>query len=268
MNGSPELLRRLEGQLHTALAEGSEVHEVTAFRVHIWRTPDPFYRNVAVPVRPAVDWAAAIQALRRLFARHERRSRVEFFAELWPGLDRTLAAAGFLAESQAPVMALSGWRLPPDEAAMTIELLNGSTPASLLRACLEGAAAAFHEPAAILAPGELERLQQGLERGSLRSAVVRAAGVPVAGASLAGCGPVAELLGVWTSAAHRRRGLARALCRRLLADFFASGGEIVWLTAGSEESLGLYSGLGFERCGTHLDYADQAEAASSAPGHS
>jgi ribosomal protein S18 acetylase RimI-like enzyme len=79
---------------------------------------------------------------------------------------------------------------------------------------------------------------------------------------------VAELLGVWTSAAHRRQGFARALCQRLLADFFALGGEIVWLTAGSEESLGLYRDLGFERCGTHLDYADQAEVGSSMTRHS
>jgi ribosomal protein S18 acetylase RimI-like enzyme len=255
------LLRRLESQLHAALAEGSEVHEVDAFRAHVWRTPDPFYRNVAVPVRPKTEWAAAIEALRRLFARYERRSRVEFFAELWPGLDRALEAAGFLAESRAPVMTACGGSLPPAKFAPRIELLDGDTPEGTLRAYLEGAAAAFHEPTAMLAPGELERLQQGLARGTLRTAVVLDAGTPVAGASLAGGGPVAELLGVWTSVAYRRRGFARILCRRLLGEFFAAAGEIVWPTAGSKESLGLYGGLGFAPCGTHLDYADQAETA-------
>lgn len=263
MTARDDLLRRLEAQLHEALAEGSQPHEIDGFRVHLWPTPDPFYRNVAVPVAPAADGPAAIGALRDLFARHDRRARVEFFAELWPGLERALQAAGFVAESQAPVMARRAGPLPLPDPTVQVELLDARTPAPVLHACLERAAAAFHEPAAILAPGELERMQEGLARGSLRSAVVRAGGRPVAGASLAGRGPVAELLGVWTDACHRRRGFARAVCGRLLAGFFAGGGEVAWLTAGSPESLSLYRSLGFEACGTHLDYADGLAAAAA-----
>lgn len=255
--GVPPVLRRLELQLREALAEGSEVHEVAGFRVHVWRTPDPFYRNVAVPVRPSVATdAAAVPALRAAFARHRRRARVEFFAELWPGLDLVLEEAGFAVEARAPVMAATG---PADlPAAAEVTLLDGAAPPPLLRAGLEGAAAAFHEPAAMLAPGELERLQAGLAAGTLRSALVLVDGAPVGGASLAGRGPVAELLGVWTHPGHRRRGLARTLCRRLLADFFAAGGEVAWLTAGTRASARLYAQLGFLTCGTHLDCADGA----------
>jgi ribosomal protein S18 acetylase RimI-like enzyme len=256
------LLRRLEAQLHEALAEGTEVVEVHGFKIHIWRTPDPFYRNVAVPVRPASDWPAAIAALRESFARHERRARVEFFAELWPELEAALEAAGFGVEARAPVMTAQRPVAGAADPGPSVELLDASTPPEVLRACLEGAAAAFHEPTAILAPGELERLQDGLARGTLRSAVVRVKGAPVCGASLAGRGAVAELLGVWTHPSYRRRGLARATCRHLLRDFFAGEGRTAWLTAASAAGAGLYRELGFSTCGTHLDYADELEHAA------
>ena len=54
------LLHRLAGQFATA-ADGSEVHEVPGFRV--WPTPDPFYRNVAIPTDRPRDWAPAIAAM-------------------------------------------------------------------------------------------------------------------------------------------------------------------------------------------------------------
>jgi GNAT superfamily N-acetyltransferase len=198
-----------------------------------------------------------------LCARHERRPRVEFFAELWPGLAAALAAAGFAVEAEAPVLVAEA-PPPPDypPAGIAVERLGPATPRPMLQACLEAAAATFHEPAAILAPGELERLQEGLAGGAVRSAVVLAGGAPVSGASLAGRGPVAELLGVWTAPAHRRRGLARAVCRDLLSGFFRAGGELAWLAASGEASRSLYEGLGFRACGTHLDCADLRPAAA------
>lgn len=264
MSAPDLLLARLEAQLHEALAEGSEIHETSAFRLHVWRTPDPFYRNVAVPLLPQANWSSAIDELRVLCERCERRPRVEFFGELWPTLEAALASAGFMAEARWPVLAA---RAAPERpaAAAEVVLLTGATPVPVLRACLEGAAAAFHEPAAYInAPGELERLQEGLASGSLRSAAIFVGGLPVSGASLAGRGSVVELLGVWTSPSHRRLGLARAACAELLHGFFAGGGEIAWLTSASEAGHGLYQKLGFVACGTHLDYADEVAPA----GHS
>jgi ribosomal protein S18 acetylase RimI-like enzyme len=260
MNDALRLLQRLETQLHEALAEGSDTYETSRFRLHVWRTPDPFYRNVAVPLRSSEAWPPAVVELRALCERHERRPRVEFFAELWPDLEGALEEAGFIAEARAPVLVTE--QAPPWAALGEAEIvaLTGDAPLTLLRACLEGAAAAFHEPTAMLAPGELERLQEGLASGSLQSVTVLAGRVPASGASLAGRGPVAELLGVWTSPEHRRRGWARAACVHLLTRFFAAGGEVAWLTAASSAGLGLYRELGFRPCGTHLDYADPSTA--------
>lgn len=267
MSGSPRgLLRRLERQLHEALAEGSELFETGAFRLHVWRTPDPFYRNVAVPVAPTTDWSASIQDLRELCAACRRRPRVEFFAELWPGLEAALAAGGFAVEAKAPVMVAQAPPPAMEGGIPHVQRLGPRTSRHVLQACLEAAAATFQEPAAMLTPGELERLAESLGSGGVRSAVVFVDGVPVSGASLAGRGPVAELLGVWTAPGHRRGGLARRVCADLLTDFFATSGEVVWLTATSEAGRSLYVQLGFVPCGTHLDYAEPG--ASFPAGHS
>jgi predicted GNAT family acetyltransferase len=91
--------------------------------------------------------------------------------------------------------------------------------------------------------------------GTTMTAVCRIDGEPVAAASLIGVGAEAELAGVWTAPRHRRRGLAEAVCRRLLTGFAARGGELVWLSAGNATSERLYRRLGFEPVGTQLNYA-------------
>ena len=48
--GPRPLLRRLAAQFAAAVAEGSEIRETPGYRIHLWPTPDPFYRNVAIPV--------------------------------------------------------------------------------------------------------------------------------------------------------------------------------------------------------------------------
>ena len=68
-------------------------------------------------------------------------------------------------------------------------------------------------------------------------------------------GAVAELAGVWTLPGWRRCGLARACCRLLLDRFFATGGELAWLSVGDAAGAALYVGLGFRPCGTQLNYA-------------
>jgi ribosomal protein S18 acetylase RimI-like enzyme len=247
------LLARLAEQFADAVADGSEIHVTEGFRVHLWHSADPFYRNVAIPVRQVADWQPAIAAMRALFEAHGRTPRLEFFAELWPGLATALEAAGFHAERRAVVMT----RGPEGALAAggPARLLAADEPRSLLAAFLARAAEAFGEPAALLAAGEVERLAAGLARGAVMAAAALEDGRPVSGASLIRAGRVAELAGVWTSAAWRRRGLARRCCARLLERFFADGGEVAWLSAGDAASAGLYRSIGFSPLGTQLNYA-------------
>jgi ribosomal protein S18 acetylase RimI-like enzyme len=255
---SERLLRRFAEQFAVAVADGSEAREVPGFRVHLWPAADPFYRNVAIPVRAVGNWRGAVAAMARVFEDRGRTPRLEFFAELWPDLAAALEADGFVLERRGEVMACGRLDLaPPFAAPSAPRLLAGDEPLPRLAAFLAGAAEAFGEQAAVLASGELERFADGLRRGALAAAMVPADGevAPVSGATLIRAGGVAELAGVWTRAGWRRRGHARAVCALLLGRFFADGGEVAWLSAGDAASAGLYRGLGFRPCGTQLNYA-------------
>jgi ribosomal protein S18 acetylase RimI-like enzyme len=251
---SRTLLSRLAAQFAAAVADGSEVHATEGFRVHLWREADPFYRNVAIPAGPAGDRRRAIAAMAAVFEAHGRIPRLEFFAELWPGLAEALEEEGFVLERRAGVLTLD--TAPEPAPAAAPRLLDATTPPEELEIFLAQAAAAFGEPALAPAPGELDRFARGLRQGSIAAATVPAPdGTPLSGASLIRSGPVAELAGVWTMPAWRRRGLARAICALLLARFFGTGGEVAWLSAGDAASEALYRSLGFVLCGTQLNYA-------------
>jgi len=59
------------------------------------------------------------------------------------------------------------------------------------------------------------------------------------------CPEVSCLAGVTTRPAFRRRGVARALCRLALDDFFAHGGATVYLAHANEAARRLYETMGF-----------------------
>ena len=258
MNGPPTaLLPRLAAQFAAAVADGSAGFDTAGFRVHIWPTPDPFYRNVAIPVGPACIRPDAVAAMRAVFAAHGRAPTVEYFAELWPGLAAVLTAQGLELDARGEAMAMAP---PVSWAAGTgaARLLTAADPPEQAGAFLLGATRVFGQRAALLAPGELERFVAGLRRGTLAAAELRQGEATVAGASLIGAGAVAELAGVWTLPDHRRRSHARACCQLLLERFFARGGELAWLSVHEPEAARLYVGLGFRPCGTQLNFTGRA----------
>ena len=248
------LLQRLAQQFAASVAEGSVTHEVAGFRVHLWTTPDPFYRNVAIPTDAACRQAASVARMLDLFTSNDRVPRLEFFAELWPDLGPALDAAGLSLDRSAQVMVRHRDDRPSVLMGDGAMLLEPTTPRGRLRAYLAAATAVFGD-AGLLDTDEVDRLAAGLARGRVAVATTAIGREFVAGASLIRAGTVAELVGVWTLPAWRRRGLARGCCQLLLDRFFATGGELVWLSAGDTASAALYDGLGFRPCGTQLNYA-------------
>jgi ribosomal protein S18 acetylase RimI-like enzyme len=65
-------------------------------------------------------------------------------------------------------------------------------------------------------------------------------------------GEIGNLAGVWTAPQGRNRGLAYALCHRLLRDY-ATGHGWCWLSA-AEGAQRLYEKLDFIPVGTQLNY--------------
>jgi RimJ/RimL family protein N-acetyltransferase len=268
-----ELRAAVEAQFLAAMSTGARRVETAAFSVHLWPEPDPFYRNVAVPTRRPADWTPAIAAMRHAFSTVDRLPRLEFIEERWPDLAAALSEAGFVAASRMPVMIA----LDRSSAARPVECssdwqvihLDGSSASGILERYLEAANAAFGQP---LAPAARRReallLASELAAGRCRiGIIVNGTGDLVAGAGLIGIArlpiensepvPIAELAGVWTSAAHRGRGLASLVTTALLDRFGASHG-VAWLGAKGERSAALYSRLGFRAIGHQRIFSDRA----------
>jgi len=104
-------------------------------------------------------------------------------------------------------------------------------------------------------------IQAGLRDGWMTAAALERGGVLVSGASLIIGAGVAELAGVGTLPAQRRRGLAADVCTRLLATYFDGGHDLCWLSA-AERAEGTYRRLGFRGIGTQHNYGRPARVAT------
>jgi predicted GNAT family acetyltransferase len=62
----------------------------------------------------------------------------------------------------------------------------------------------------------------------------------------------AEIAGVGTLPAYRRRGLASAVTAALAIDAFDRGIEVVWLSAADVDVAAMYARIGFRRVGTYV----------------
>ncbi len=254
-------LGAIEAQFIGAVANGAEIVETPAFRVHLRPSPDPFYRNVAVPTRRPRDWRPAIAAMRAVFEAGGRSPRLEFLDERWPDLAAALDAAGLVEAASCAVMVVAARPATPAEAPSG---LLDAAPAARLEAYLAAVQRAFDPAAnARVRPGEVARLAAAIAEGRCRvAAVTDPAGGFVAGASLigieppgSGAVPAAELAGVWTAPAHRGQGLASRLSTTLVDSFLAEGGGWVWLAAEAVRSAAFYAKLGFRRIGRQRNYS-------------
>ncbi len=248
------MLERIEQQLLRGLASGSEAHETTAFRIFLWAHGDVFYRNRAAPVRRPASWASAIAEMAAVFTSAGRVPRLEFFEERWPDLASALEAAGFTMEMEAPAMAMVP-RALDEQPRRDIQLLDRSASFALIGRLLAASEAAFGMSPRRHDPREITQMAREIAAGTTMTTVCLIEDQPVAAASLIGVAAEAELAGVWTTPRLRRKGLACAVCRRLLTGFAARGGELVWLSAANLASERLYGRLGFTPVGTQLNYA-------------
>lgn len=263
--GSAALHAAIEAQFLAAVARGAEVVETPAFRVHLRRTPDPFYRHVAVPtIHRPVDWPQAIATMLAAFAAAGCQARLEFIDERWPDLAPALDAAGLIETARLQVMVATE-RPPVGSAVAAVQLLDPASSPGDVEAYLVAVHRAFEQaldPRSL--PSEVARLQAAIAEGSCRIATIistdgsflAGAGlIGISGGGVAGASRIAELAGVWTAAAERGRGLAGRVVAAIVDHFIAQGDATVWLAAEDARTTALYTRVGFRPIGWQRHYS-------------
>jgi ribosomal protein S18 acetylase RimI-like enzyme len=241
-----------------ALRATSECIEVGPFLAAFDPTNDLVWLNYAIPVAETAteeELREALVPLRPLFAERRRALRFEFSQALWPALERVLVAAGLACQARIPLMIY----VPPDRErvppAPGVELIDASASDALLTAILEVRNRSFAgESLPAPTAAEVEHLRQMIADQKLRQAVAYCDGRLAGIGSLMAGGPVSELVGVATDPAFRRRGIASAVSRSLVADHLANGGQAVWLSAADTVAEQVYARIGFRTLGVQLCY--------------
>lgn len=213
---------------------------------------DPLrFFNYAIPengARPARD---DVGALRRVFRDRARLPRLEWVEEAAPAVAPALAAAGMREELRAPLMTLTEAELV-DAAADVEGLTIAPVDDADVAACVDVQRRAFGDSP--LADGE-ERPDPRRHGGG--AVLARAAGEPVAAAGWTRVvDATAEVAGVATAEAWRRRGLAGAVTAAAAREAFRAGATRCVLSPGDEGAQRVYERAGFRRVATMLHWSD------------
>ncbi|MDT0531794.1 GNAT family N-acetyltransferase [Micromonospora sp. DSM 115977] len=228
----------------------------------------PFY------ARPRLD-ATGAPSLADITAVRERQRELglpealEWVHETSPDLLAVARSAG-LAVLEAPLMVLDPAALP-DPGTLTdvpLRMLDAAARDFAADVAARRAVAAVGFSAAGTEPGAAGTAQRDAAMAELDEAALDEersrvadgrrlsvlAETPAEGALASGMamrvGDVAEIAGVATLPAARRRGLGAAVTATLARELLAAGTDLVFLSAGSEDIARVYLRVGFRRVGT------------------
>jgi ribosomal protein S18 acetylase RimI-like enzyme len=253
------LSRRCEESARVAASRGREVARFGPFEALIDLGTDLIWLNYAVPVQPLGDLSAALAALEDLkthFRSRGRRPRFEFNAAPWPDLPALLETSGLGFQDRQPLMICTPADLQHQVApGVSVRLLSDSSPdadfLAMMRIQQEGFGDIGGEPDA----GRLMAMRAQLRAGTSLLALGLLEAEPVgAGGLFPDDQGVAELAGVATKPASRRRGVAVALSAALTDAFFSRGGEVAWLSAADSGAAAVYARVGYLQLDTRLNY--------------
>lgn len=256
----PGLLDRIE-RYYDALPRswGARVEEIGPLTLFVnVSAPWPLY---ARPTLDAHDVSSEdVAAVRRRMRDLGVPEAFEWVGEVTPAM-RAAALASGLAVTDHPLLALAA----PLEAPMVAAEVRPVRPDDDLALVLAAADVGFALPGTGPGSAGLAELRQAAaerperqvaaERRDLETGVaVRWAawvdGVPVCTGRFTAVGGVAELIGVGTVPAYRRRGLGAAVTAALTAEALAGGVEVVFMSAGDADVARIYRRLGFADAGT------------------
>ncbi|MBL8175343.1 MAG: hypothetical protein JNK48_11785 [Bryobacterales bacterium] len=253
------MLQRIAECAVEAAGLGRTVTQIGPFRACIDPTTDLIYLNYVVPV-----WALGtveetreqLERLRELFHASRRRLRFEFVDGIWPGLVEELEAFELERQDCLPLMACTAEQfVAAERAGVQVRTVEAGNIADL-RAFYAVQRRAFGTEDVSVSEVEIGQLRHQIEHGFWRCVLASMDGVDVGVGSVLPWNTMCELAGVGTVQEGRRRGVAATLSSVLVREHFARGGDLVWLTAATEEARRVYAGIGFRDVGVGFHYIE------------
>ncbi len=256
------LLERIEAYFDAVPRPAADVEEHGALTLFVSRIPWRFYGRPRLGLAEDVgaDDVAAVRARQRELGIAER---FEWVHETTPSMAGASAAAG-LEVTRVPLLALDAdaWAPVAPAPGITVRMLRPDDAA--LRAAYavtelgfaaEGMDVGEGGPAerdlAARAIGDLSFVRARLRAGLTAMAVAEdPVDGPVGAGSHQPSGDVAEVTGIATLPAARRRGIGLAVTGRRVEDARPRGASLVFLSAADDAVARLYERVGFRRVGT------------------
>ncbi|HSI36664.1 MAG: GNAT family N-acetyltransferase [Phycisphaerae bacterium] len=254
-----DLLRLIEANTARAISIDRHTATIGPFLASAHPTNDLVWLSSALPLSAhrdePFDWPRVVTELRAWFRSHNRRMRFEILEPLWPELAPLLTGQGVELQGRMPLMlcAPADLRAAPIPTGVTIEPVTADSPFEQIRDLVQTANRSFND-----GPETTDRHvhehRAALARGQYRCVVARVDGQP------AGAGSMTvendELVGIGTLPAFRRRGIAAAVSHHLVADHFARGHALAWLSAGDQVARAVYETIGFHVVGDQVNLMD------------
>jgi N-acetylglutamate synthase-like GNAT family acetyltransferase len=246
---------------------GADTEEIGPFTLFVQRGVGgyPFYARPTLGAR-CVD-ADAVDAVRRRQRELGVPEAFEWQDEVTPSLAPAARASGLHVHAH-PLQVLDGEvRAGPAPAGAEIVELDEASPGELIVAADAVANVAFRhggtaagsagvaarqEAAHEVSPETVANRRKRLAEGIAQAVIARVDGEVAAVASTQAALDVAEVVGVATLPAYRRRGLGAAVTAAVVRAAVAAGASTVFLSAGDDDVARMYAGLGFGRVGTAL----------------
>lgn len=257
--GTLMLIPRLQAQLRFGAAQAMQAISVPPFTFFYNADSDSLYSNYAIPDASSEgDLGEALAALKAAFHAHQRTPRLEYLEDFAPTLAAALEANGFRQEIRTLLMVCTpdSYRAAPDVPGLSIEPVNRDSPIEDQRAAVTVQDRSFGRDEAPEASEE--KAHQFFARfASQQLFLAKIDGQAVSVASLMPAyDGIAEIAGVATLSAFRRRGIGAAITGHVVQVAFGQGVEVAFLTAMDARAGRVYTRVGFAALGAGLAFVE------------
>ncbi len=258
-------IARIQGYLRENARNHYESESLPPFTLFFHPSSPVKYFNYAIPDQPTGSGLDdTLKELRKAFRRRGRTARFEFFEAFAPLLPDELLKHGFNEEARQWSMVCTPENLcsEPEMPRLEVVILQSDSPAEDVRDYIIAQRQGF-DPSNTAQPSDFDVVQARLDFlvSGWQAFLARIDGEPAGAASFSRpIDGVAEIAGIATREAFRRRGIATRLAWLATRMAFDMGVTTACLTANDEQSGRVYERLGYQPFSVMLAYIDGEHA--------